>query len=786
MDKRTVSVFLIVVLFGVFFIPMYIGTEAQAAEVSDLSIGSVNIVGNTKVTDEEVLAKVRSRPGSMFASGTAEEDCKRIAQLAGVEYAYYNTAVIQGRIDLTFVVIEKNVVRAIVFVGNKAFKSDVLGKKLDFELGDFLDPLKAKAGATAIADYYREKGYPYAKVAIDSARLSEGKVIYRIEEGPRVKIAEINFVGNRQIETKELQKLVKTKEKKFMAIATYYIPENMEKDVNKLQSAYYERGFLNSKVTSKLNFSEDKKEVKITFDIFEGAAYKVNSIALAGNTHFEEKQLREGLQLETGQVFNQRKAQRDEKELLKNYKEAGFIEAKVESKRLFVGEDKVNLEYTIEEGSRFSIGKINITGNKDTKDKVVRHVLDEYDFKPGNWYNADTACGDGTGYLEKLIRNMTVAKDATVTASGQLPDVRDAQVNITEGQTGMILLGAGVASDSGVIGQLVYEQRNFDFRDKPKSLWEMFTGKAYKGAGQTFRIAIEPGTEVSQYSVSFTEPYFKEKPISLDLSASSYQRGFEAHDEERLRGYVGFEKRYKNKWRRSISFRGENVDVASLDYDAPREIRDEKGKSNIFGIRLGIGKDMRDDFYNPSKGYSFSAGYEQVAGDHTFGIIDVVYRRYKTLHEDLAENKTVLSVKLLGAANIGNAPFFEKFYGGGTGAHGIRGFEYRGISPRGVPYDPCTATYTGEKKDPIGSDWIFIANAEVTIPLGNESISALFFVDSGMVDEGGYRASVGTGLQILIPQWFGPVPMRFELAMPFMKDGDDDTQVFSFSVGRLF
>jgi outer membrane protein assembly factor BamA len=90
---------------------------------------------------------------------------------------------------------------------------------------------------------------------------------------------------------------------------------------------------------------------------------------------------------------------------------------------------------------------------------------------------------------------------------------------------------------------------------------------------------------------------------------------------------------------------------------------------------------------------------------------------------------------------------------------------------------------TPERIDPIGSDWIFLANAEVTVPLIGENFFALFFVDSGTIDTGGYRASVGTGIQILIPQWFGPVPMRFELASPFMKDEQDETQVFSFSIG---
>lgn len=776
MRKRTISIFAVVLSAVLSFSSLAAG----------LTIGKVNIVGNVKVTDAQALAQIRSRAGTIFDTKTAEEDSKRIAQLGSVEYAYYNTSEVGGKIDLTFVIVEKNVVRAIVFVGNKSFKPNQLTKELDFKLGDFLDPVQARGGANAVIEFYKKKGFPYAEVNIDAASLSQGRVIYRIEEGPRVRIAKVNFVGNEQIKTSQLKKVVKTKEKKFMVMTKYFVPDELDKDVSKLQSAYYERGFLNSKISHKLDFSEDKKSVVITFNIFEGSAYKVNSIKLTGNTYFDPDQIREDLKLKANETFNQKKSDDDKEDILKKYKEVGFIEAQIASKRLFISEDKVNVEYKITPGSRFRIGKVNVTGNKDTKDKVVRHILDEYDFKPGNWYNADIASGDGSGYLEKLIRKMAVAKDAVITPSGSLPDVRDGQVNITEGQTGMIMLGAGVGSDSGVIGQLIFEQRNFDFKDKPKSLWEMFTGKAYKGGGQTFRIALEPGTEVSQYSVSFTEPYFHEKPISLDLAASSYERIFDAYDEGRLKGYVGFEKRYKNKWRRSIAFRGERVDVGSLEADAPKDIVDEKGQSNLFGIRLGFGKDTRDDQYNPGSGHSFNVGYEQVGGGSTFGIADVVYRRYKTLREDLAGNRTILSFKVLGATTVGDAPFFEKFYGGGTGRYGIRGFDYRGVSPRGTSYNTTTKTYTGAKNYAVGSQWIGIANAEVTIPLTSEKFALLLFVDSGMVEDGGYRASVGTGIQILIPQWFGPVPMRIELAAPFMKDSADETQTFSFSVGRLF
>ena len=219
----------------------------------------------------------------------------------------------------------------------------------------------------------------------------------------------------------------------------------------------------------------------------------------------------------------------------------------------------------------------------------------------------------------------------------------------------------------------------------------------------------------------------------------------------------------------------ENVDVDSVDSDAPTEITSVEGGNFLAGIKLGIERNSTDDERNPTRGSIFDAGYEQLSGDHTFGILMGAQRWYRTLHEDLAEHKTVLALKLLAATTIGDAPPFEKFYGGGTSRYGIRGFDYRGVSTR-----------SGSDKDPIGSDWIFLANAEITVPLVEESLSALFFVDSGTIDSGGYRAAVGTGIQIMIPQWFGPVPMRFELGVPIMKNDEDDTRVFSFSIGRLF
>ena len=464
-------------------------------------------------------------------------------------------------------------------------------------------------------------------------------------------------------------------------------------------------------------------------------------------------------------------AEFDARKIRGRYLELGFVR-QVELKRVFLpgtGGGQV----VVTEGPRFRIGEVMITGNTSLKDHSIRRVLDEEGFEPGAWYDADGARGTGSGELEQIVQHTIVAESVVITPTGDAPDTRDAMVNIREGQTGSIMLGAGVASDAGIIGSITLDQRNFDITDWPESFGDLFTGKAFRGAGQRMRIALNPGTVYSTYSINFTEPYLYDQPVALNVGGSSFSRYRESWDEGRLTGSLGLERRYQDDWRRGISFRGEQVRISSLDADVPKEILDVKGDNMLYGTRFYVRRDRTDSRYMPTQGYHFDAGYEQIFGDFTFGILSGTQRWYKTLYEDLAENKTVLETKIHAGTVIGTAPMFEKFYAGGLGS--IRGFRYRGVSPRRGPDD-----------DPIGSDWLIMGSAEVAIPLGSQTFAWLFFGDVGMIDSGPVRTSLGTGIQVMIPQFFGPVPMRFELASPLTKDDKDETQAFSFSVGALF
>ena len=699
-----------------------------------------------------------------------------------------------------------------------SYKDKKLLEKLGFETGD--DIIWAETGRDNLEKFYREEGFAFAQVALKTeaaAGEAEGKVklTYQINEGAKVKIRKVLFRDNENIYIKDevLKKALKTTKKDWFLWPLNYVEEQVAEDLNKLKSIYWKGGFLAHSITYSLDpnildpaimaqeCKRDKSKINITFEFDKGPLYTVDKILLKfidaeGKTieeivlksiepedeqrrteyeTFDEQQLRAQVNLEPAQVYNEHTAEQDVKQLRKLYGTNGFINANVRLlSPVFIPDTNViNIEYEIFEGRQYRIGRIDITGNKETQDKVIRRILDEDNFSPGQLYNTDIAPRDGGGELEKKIQRMTLAEAISIEPIGEGYGPEDAnalgqdvEVNIKEGLTGNIWPGIGVSSDHGFIGQLIYDERNFDINDWPENLSELIPGRSFRGAGQSFRIGAEPGTELSQYSVSFHEPYFRNKPLTFDALGRMWERknyddkyGF---GEKRIKGYIDFSKRPKNGRWQSISFRVENVDVGDFSSAPPTELTEVEGDNLIAGVKLGIGH------------YNFRTSYEQVSGDHTFGILSATQEWHRA-YLDMLERKTTLSARLRASTVVGDAPPFEKFYAGGTGKYGIRGFDYRGVSTRAGIY-----------KDQIGSDWIFLANAEATVPLTSENFSALFFIDSGIIDSGGYRAAVGTGIQIMIPQWFGPVPMRFELAVPIMKDDDDETQFFSFSVGKLF
>ncbi len=127
---------------------------------------------------------------------------------------------------------------------------------------------------------------------------------------------------------------------------------------------------------------------------------------------------------------------------------------------------------------------------------------------------------------------------------------------VTEGQTGRLMFGVGVNSNAGVVGNIVLDEQNFDIRRLPRSWADLWSGQAWRGAGQRFRIEASPGTQVSRYAISFTEPYLFDTPISFSTSGSYYERQFRDWFEDRISGRfgLGYQLPYRPDWSISANF----------------------------------------------------------------------------------------------------------------------------------------------------------------------------------------------------------------------------------------
>lgn len=683
-----------------------------------------------------------------------------------------------------------DIVRAIEFHGNEHYKDKVLRQRIGIELGDKNDPFLAEGAKRTIIDVHRKVGYVFAEVELDQERAREGRLHFTIREGPRVKVKKIVFIGNQAFRSSTLRKLLKTKKKKWLAFPSYYSEQTVKDDTEKLREFYYNRGYLGYTVEVETEFVENGSRSVVTLRINEGQPYYIKAIGFSGNEFFQEENLRAQLDIAEGQIYRKQNADKDAKRIAEQYWEQGFIDATVEQGPRFTpdpSDNSVVVDFTTREGKQFRIGRIEITGNERVQDKVARRVLDEYDFTPGQLYNAKIAPKQGNGLMEQYVQRSAKAEEVIIRPAEPedgSPDRKDVRVNMAEGMTGMIMPGVGVSSDHGVMGRLIYHQQNFDIKDRPESWKDLLFMRAFRGAGQSMRIALEPGTRFSRYSATFSDPYFRDKPINFSLSGMSYERWLEAYDQHRMGLSMGFEHRKWGNWRKILNVRTENVRVQDLDFDAPQEIRDVKGDNYITGFKLGTGKSPLDNIYLPTEGYSFRVAYEQVVGDHSFGVLTGQGVKYIPIYEDVLERRTVLAFQVKAGTILGDAPPFEKFYAGGMGRYAIRGFDYRGVSTRGLQAGPTIVT--PRYKDPIGSDWIVTAGTEVTVPLIGQNVSALGFADSGVIDTGGFRYSVGAGVQILIPQFFQQIPMRFEYGIPLREDDHDDVREFNFSMGGMF
>ncbi|MEL7237319.1 MAG: BamA/TamA family outer membrane protein, partial [Planctomycetota bacterium] len=202
-----------------------------------------------------------------------------------------------------------------------------------------------------------------------------------------------------------------------------------------------------------------------------------------------------------------------------------------------------------------------------------------------------------------------------------------------------------------------------------------------------------------------------------------------------------------------------------------------QGNDTLTSIGVNLGYTQIDNTILPSKGYKLGIGWEGfglLGGDERFDKYNLNANVYVPLYRDLKDRPWVLEFR--GDAGITeDAPFYEAFFAGGFNS--LRGFRFRGVSPRSGPDD-----------DAIGGDYILTGTAQLGFPLYQETLRGVVFSDFGSVSEnadlGVIRVSAGAGIRLTLDP-LGGLPLAFDLAWPINERDEDDRQVFSFSLGIL-
>jgi len=615
-------------------------------------------------------------------------------------------------------------------------------------------------------------------VTLDERALAdEARVIYRIVEGPRVRVRRIVLEGARSFAEPRLRMKIRTQRYFWPFRRGIFDEEQADRDALELQRFYHDEGFLDARVGYRLEFDEVAREdLTLVFVIEEGPRYRVEDIRVRGNRAFDAEKIREVMQLKAGDVLRAEKLRADVKRLEGLYGEIGYVAARIDTSYDYLEEPgAVILNVDVSENRRSRFGRITIRGNTRTKDEVIRRELRFY---PGQYYNTVA-----TRRAETRLMDTGLFNRATITPLEDIDGFREALVEVEEGETINFLFGVGVSTDSGVLGSVTIVNRNFDLFDWPRSWGELFRAQAFRGAGQRLRLQAEPGTELSRFRIDFTEPYLFARPLRFDTSAYLFQRQRESYDEQRLGLVVSLSKRFEEGalagWAIEGAFRLEGVEISNLRPLAANDILDAKGSSFLTSVKGTVVRDTTDSRLLPTEGYRFTLGWEQVGalgGDHHFGKPFASYAWYKTLRTDIFDRKSVLGVRADMGYIVGDAPVFERFYGGGFGS--IRGFDFQGVTPR-----------AGLFHDRIGGKFIVLTGAEYSVPLYGKNLRGVTFIDMGTVEEdfgiSSWRVAVGLGLRVHIP-FFGPIPMVFDFGFPVVREDRDDTRVFNFSLGASF
>ncbi|PTX44416.1 Beta-barrel assembly machine subunit BamA [Christiangramia gaetbulicola] len=541
--SNSVSAFMtkkIFTLFAFFFI-FSIAAKAQDLPLGDskkYTIGDIKVTGTTTYNEQTVIAYTGLKEGEeIYIPGEKLRDViNKLWKLDLFSDINFYITNVEGNVaDLELEIQEVPVLNNVSFSGIK--------KKSERE--DLIDENNLKPGIKVtenlittsknyIENKYKKEGYFNAKVDIrtsevsDTASTNKVNMVVDIKQGDRVKISDIEFVGNEELSDAKLKRNMKnTKQKNLFRFwkRSKFVRNDYQADKESIIDKYKEEGFRDARITSDTLIKKDEENIALQLNIEEGNQYYIGEIDFLGNSAYTDSQLNRFLGVKKGDVYNgvlldERVQGREPNKtsIANEYQNNGYLFSNIDLVETNVYNDTIDFEIRIVEGKEAYFDEIRVTGNDKTKDHVIYRELRT---KPGQKYSQEAVVATvrelgALGFFDAEQLNPEFVdpdpREGTLSLEYQVVEAGASQIELQGGYGG-----------GGFIGTLGLSFNNF-------SIQGLFDKDAYRpipmGDGQTLSLRAQASTFYQTYSLSFREPWLGGKrPVSLSTSFS-YTRQF--------------------------------------------------------------------------------------------------------------------------------------------------------------------------------------------------------------------------------------------------------------------
>ncbi len=741
-----------------------VAAQTAPQSVSSVTIVRIDVQGNQRIEALTIQSYMAINAGDPYDPGRVDQSLKALFATG----LFADVSIRRQGTVLVVTVVENPIINRLAFEGNRRISNEALEPEVQLRPRIVYTRSRVQADVQRILQVYRRNGRFAASVEPKVVQLEQNRVdlIFEISEGPVTGVRRIDIIGNRNFSDGKLRRTIATKESRWYRFYTSddtYDPDRVTLDRELLRKFYLERGYADFRVLSAVaDLTHDRSDFFITFTVEEGELYKFGKIDLSTSlNNLDPEILREFLTIVEGETYNAEEIELSIEQLNFAVGRLGYafvdIRPQVNRRR---DERLINLVFRIDEGPRVKIGRINITGNIRTLDKVIRR---EITLVEGDAFN--------TAKLRRSRQNIRrlgfFDKVDVAQRQGETPDKAIIDVDVQERSTGELSFGIGISTAETVLADISIRERNL-------------LGKA-----QDLRLTLGFSATRQQVDLSFTEPYFLDRNVSAGFDV--FNRKEDQQDrssfDEQARGFA-LRSRFPitENLKQGLRYTLRSDRIENTNNDTSPFIQLDEGDYVTSSVSYNLTYDTRDDVALPSTGIIIRGGQEiaGLGGDVQYVQSTAKMAYYHPFTRDIVGSMTLSGGTIFGIGQ--DVRVLNRFFLGGST---LRGFESGGVGPRDSQTDDAIggntyAVLSGEMRFPIGlpNDFGVLGRAFAeTGTLLNPDVSG-----ANLQNSKDPRFSIGVGLSWSSP--FGPI--RVDLAQAVIKEDFDKDELFRFSFGTRF